>query len=146
MNKTILKLIRPSWIPCKFQQQKAKSISSTLHAHKKMAKTLKCYFYSLKYSVMYPLQIFSLLNISQASFKWFFRHTPCHLRPAQVTELYRKGEVRSPYMKDVFSNLETYSDFTYILNSDSTRRGIGTAIVLKAKIANKTLCSHSGEF
>lgn len=35
MNKGILKLIRSSWIPCKFQQQKAISISSTLHAHKK---------------------------------------------------------------------------------------------------------------
>lgn len=38
-------------------------------------------------------------------------------------------------MKVVSSHLETYSDFTYILNSNSTRRGIGAAIAFKAKIA-----------
>lgn len=49
-------------------------------------------------------------------------------------------------MKVVSSHLETYSDFTYILNSNSTRRGIGAAIAFKAKIANKPFPSHSGEF
>lgn len=44
------------------------------------------------------------------------------------------------------SNLETYSDFAYILNSNSTRCGISEAIVLKAKTANKPLPSHSGKF
>lgn len=46
-------------------------------------------------------------------------------------------------MKVVFSNLETYPDFAYILNSYSARCGIGEATVLKAKIANKP--AHSGE-
>lgn len=46
-------------------------------------------------------------------------------------------------MKVVFSNLETYPDFAYILNSYSARCGIGEATVLKAKIAKKP--AHSGE-
>lgn len=62
-----------------------------------------------------------------------------------MTGLYRKGEVGPAYMKVVFNNLETYSDFAYILNSYSARCGIGEAKVLKAKIANKPLPSHSGE-
>lgn len=51
MNENFLELIKPSGIPYNFQQQKAKSISTTLHTYKKPGrKNLNVFLPSHKYS------------------------------------------------------------------------------------------------
>lgn len=107
MNENLLELIKPPGIPYNFQQQKAKSISATLHTYKKPARKYLNVIFTFS-------QIFRLFALVFWDTVQFFRPTTCHLTSTQVIELYRKGEIGPPYMKIVFSNLETYYDFAYV--------------------------------